>query len=611
MANKEVIEGIKELAAANPDIDLKSADFEDGQLTLRLGVNNAEQIAELPPGIEIESAGNMMGSVTPMREYGTSIIRRPPLDRGYLDLDKGSILEQTPQELYQRAINYWRCKPVYGTTINNLTNFASKGFENDIDDVTIKNFYDNWIIDTNFTDIVNKIFFCFFREGFVRTYKVLGPYEPKTNFLSSLPGQKNKPVKAGMETDQAKKRFSKAFIPISYTILNPTFVKIKGSLMFGQTNTFLEAKAGDEMRDLLKLPKNKLTKFQKNILKHLEAPFKRAVIANEDIPLNPERVGEVDYRRMPYERYPIPRGARGFDALEFKNDLRQADSSTLDGITNYILKITVGSDKHPVRKQEVLEAAASMFDTVSKSFKVVWDHTLKVEKITVDNIGDILGKDKYIQTNEDITAAIGFPRALIDGISDSNPAALELAVKSVIEEINYARQQVTQWIYKEYRAVAESMGFSQFPSVRFDDQALRDELAMMAIVQGMIDRRIISYRTGQKKLGFDPDTELMEMKKERPLVEKGILGIQGSPFQQSKQQQTPSGTPSEGRPKGKPAKSPDDSDKTKPPTAPKKKQVVDNTARAALEAAAAEMSLDDLVDLLERVKANREKVEGG
>jgi hypothetical protein len=157
-------------------------------------------------------------------------------------------------------------------------------------------------------------------------------------------------------------------------------------------------------------------------------------------------------------------------------------------------------------------------------------------------------------------------RVLLDGLGESNTAATELATKAIIEEINYARRQVSRWIYGEYRKVAEALGFERIPRVRFDDMALRDEIQMMSMVQGMIDRRIISYYTGQKKLGFDPEFEVSQMGKEKDLVEDGTLGIIGSPFQQSrgggsgdsvqKEQRTPKGTPSEGRPKGKPAPTP-------------------------------------------------------
>lgn len=569
MADKSIENEIANIASKYRNLEVRSANYDEGsgQLHLALGVKGGptSDRMPLPDGVDIldikqNSTADIIADNPISPIYQTTASRRlielDPLSRGDLDLVKPSVLKDSPQSIYQRSIDYYRTKDVYGSHINILTNFASKGFENDIDDDNIKNFYDSWVVDVEFDDIVEKIFFDFFRVGMVRTYKVLGNYEPKVNYLSSIPGTRDR---AHREFSLRGNRFTKSRIPIAYTVLNPTELTIKGSLMFGQTATFLKKDAGKEIKPLLEMKSSDLSEFQKKIISHLPADFKRAILNGEDIPLDPNLLGEVDYRRMPYERYPMPRASRAFEAVEFKDELRKADYSTLDGITNYILIIRVGNDNNPVKKQDTLNRVSELFDTVSKSYKVVWNHTLDVEKVTSPEIGEILGQDKYRQVNGDITGGLGIVRALIDGLGESNSAATQLAVKSVIEEINYARRQVARWIYKEYRQVALAMGFKKIPKVRFDDMALRDEIQMMSIVQGMIDRRIISYRTGQKKLGFDPDTELAQMETEQPLVQSGVLGIIGSPFQQSSRQQnqgTPSGTPSEGRPRGRPAKTP-------------------------------------------------------
>jgi len=69
----------------------------------------------------------------------------------------------------------------------------------------------------------------------------------------------------------------------------------------------------------------------------------------------------------------------------------------------------------------------------------------------------------------------------------------------------------------------------------------------------LVDRRMLSYRTALEELGYDFPNEYNQMKQELPLVEDGIFGIIGSPWQQAKiqpNQAAPVGTPSSGRPKG-------------------------------------------------------------
>jgi len=357
-------------------------------------------------------------------------------------------------------------------------------------------------------------------------------------------------------------------MPIAYTVLNPTLIEIEGSLLFDKSKVKLTP--SDELRKLLTKPGAELTDDEKEIIKLLPSDFKAAVVGGGGIPLDPMYVGAVDYRKMPYERYARPRGIKAFDSLDYKKALRQADLSTLDGISNYILKITVGNDEFPVTDQTQLETVAKLFDTPSKSFDVVWNHTLSVEKIVSPEIGEILGQEKYMQVNEDITGALAMSRALIDGTTDVNVAEAGLIVRTVIEEINYARRQVTRWAYEEYRQIANAVGFDRIPRIRWDNTVLRDVILYMSTIAQLVDRRMLSYRTALEQLGFDYPNEFNNMQNELPSVLEGILGIVGSPFQQAKQpvQGAPKGTPSGGRPKGKTVKT------KQPSTQPQKKTKV-------------------------------------
>jgi hypothetical protein len=554
-------------------------------------------LATLPP----EKAINLHGAA----EFA-STLRRDVIDRSVLDLIKKSASEEDPHQIFKRAIKYYYESDYYGSHIDILTNFASKGFENDLDDDKIKAFYDTWNFDVNFKQVIDWIFFDLFRVGMVRTYKIIGKYEPGVSYLSTIPGAKKasgdlkemseraarihekrlqnledklktldgrkKDERELKEELAAKKRvWSKGFMPIAYTVLNPLLVEIEGSLLFDKTKVTL--KPSDEIKKLLKKPTSELTEDEKIVIKLLPSDFKAAIEKGGGVVLDPLFVGAVDYRKQPYERYPKPRGVKVFDSLEYKNSLREADLSTLDGITNYILKITVGNDEYPVTEQTQLEAVAQLFNTTSKSFDVVWNHTLEVEKIVSPEIEAVLGQDKYMQVNEDISGGLAMSRALVDGTTNVNQGEAGLIVKTVIEEVNYARSQVEIWIYNEYRQIAEAMGFDRFPKVRWDNTVLRDIILYMSTISQLVDRRMLSYETALEQLGFDYSNEFNNMQNELPSVLEGVLGILGSPFQQSKtqpNQNAPVGTPSSGRPKGQVPK------KKQPSTNPKTKTKVPN-----------------------------------
>lgn len=552
-------------------------------------------------------------------------INRDFVSRQNLDLGLAkSPYAEDPKTLYTKADELYYTEPLLGSTINVLASLAMKGFENDIDDENIKQFYDTWTFDVNFDELLEWIFLDFFKIGHVTTYKVLAKYEPRVSHMSPAPGQKinNKTSKAELdrihklhakyekeveevcgtilkeaaakgatpdklkeiETAAKKNIWSKGHLPVSYTVLNPQLVNIEGNLLFD--NVAVKLTPPPELGEMLKKDTKDLTEEEKALIKALPKEMKNAAEAGGEFQLDSRLVGMITYRKQPYERYARPRSTRVLDTINYKQQLKNADLSTLDGISNYILKITIGNDEYPVTSQAELETVAKLFDTPSKSFDVVWNHTLQVEKIVSPEIESILGQDKYAQVNEDMTAGLAITRAIIDGAGDINTAEIGMLTKGLMEEINYARRQVEKWIYREYRQIAEAMGFDRFPKVRWDEGVLKDDILYMNTLSSLVDRRMLSYRTALEALGFDYANELKNMEAELPLVEDGTFGIIGSPFQQSANpsgvqpvQKSPTGTPSKGRPTGQTKKKTTNTDPAKQPgqksTKPKKTASVD------------------------------------
>lgn len=594
-----------------PEIGIRSIDVDDqtGKTTFLL-----EPTEKSLAFIDAKKGG---GVIPHTYRDSAAVINRDLVQRQNLDLGAADPFTEDPKESFKRAIKYYYTDPLVGASTNILANLAKKGFENDIDDPNIKQFYDTWTFDVGFDELLDWIFLDFFKVGHVTTYKVLAKYEPRVSYLSPIPGKKVKTSKkiTGQKDNAAKKKiWSKGFLPVSYTVLNPLLTTINGNLLFDKTSISLTPPP--ELGELLKKPSGELTEDEKILIKALPSDLKTAAEKGGEFQLDPRLVGQITYRKAPYERYARPKTLRVFDTIEYKKALKQADLSTLDGITNYILKITIGNDEYPVVKQEELEAIAQVFNTPSKGFSVVWNHTLEVEKIISPEIDKILGQGKYKQVNDDMTTGLAITRAILDGGGDINAAEVDLLVKGLMEEVNYARRQVTRWIYKEYQQIAEAMGFDRIPKVRWDEGILLDTILYLNSISALVDRRMLSYRTALETLNFDYPNELRNMEEELPLVETGLFGILGSPWQQSKPgiqpvQNSPKGTPSRGRPTGQPA------GKKKPNVNPAKqpgqkasavKDVVDMTPSEYsifLDGARSVLSKDEYINFLDHVSMER------
>ena len=166
MDSKQLQSVTKDLKKKYPDVGIQKIEVDEssGKSTFFLSPND-RVLASLPDG----------RGVTP-RIAQASTIRRDVIDRTVLDLVKTSVSEEDPKEIIKRANKYYYEQDFYGAHIDVLSNFASKGFENDIDDDDIKLFYDTWNFDVGFQQMLSWIFFDFFRIGMVRTYKIVGKY---------------------------------------------------------------------------------------------------------------------------------------------------------------------------------------------------------------------------------------------------------------------------------------------------------------------------------------------------------------------------------------------------------------------------------------------------
>jgi len=473
-----------------PDIGIRSIEVNEGTGTSTFFVEPTKKSLAFLDA----NKGGLIPRIFSGKERAASITR-DYVQRTNLDLAGGDPYTEDPKTSFKRAIQYYYTEPIVGSSVNVLASLARKGFENDIDDENIKQFYDVWLFDVNFDEILEWIFLDFFKVGHVTTYKVLAKYEPRVSYLSPVPGQKLKTTKktASMETAAKKAIWSKGHLPVAYTVLNPLLVNITGNLLFDNVSTKITPPP--ELTALIKKPSGEQTDEEKDLLKALPSDLKTAAEKGGEYQLDSRLVGHITYRKQPYERYAKPKSTKVFDSIEYKKALRQADLSTLDGISNYILKITIGNDEYPVVSQEELEAVAQLFNTPSKSFDVVWNHTLNIEKIVSPEIDKILGKGKYEQVDDDLTTGLAMSRALIDGGGGLNSAEVDLLTKGLMEEINYARRQVTRWIYREYQQIAEAMGFERFPKIRWDDGILLDTILYMNTLSQMVDLNMLSYMT--------------------------------------------------------------------------------------------------------------------
>lgn len=515
----------------------------------------------------------------PERAARLRVRYRDALTNDYLDLRESDPDLKEAVELYERSSKEYLRTGMYGTTLDLLSNFAATGFYNEVNNTEIKEFFDSWTIDVRFLPIVKQIFHNLFKYSVCYIFSAYGDYSPHLDGLSSIPGKdpSDKPkhstkatvayilnefCKNNYNSSLDFNKFSSIYdreigstqkYPILYSILDPKHTILTPLGFFNSYTVTLKNSGMELLKEFLKEQEDgeiPLSKKSREYLRHIPKGLRDAALNNEDYTFNDDEISVIFLRKDDFEKYSKPRGSRAFDSFDYKDELRKADFATIDGISNYILKVTVGDKDEPVTDMNMLTAIAEAFDTPQKAFTIVWNHTLQIEKITASETGHILGNAKYEPVENDIAAALGITRSLIDGTNLSSDAA-KLATKALQSEIRSAREQAEEWIYNQYKKVAKAAGFNTYPVVRWNNSVINtdsDAVTRSSYMQ-MLDRKAISIQTYMREQNLDFNTELQRMEEEKKWIAEGILQA-GSPFQRSANDSEAS--PDQGRPKGMP-----------------------------------------------------------
>ncbi len=326
-------------------------------------------------------------------------------------------------------------------------------------------------------------------------------------------------------SEAAKKhRFTKQMIPGAYWVLNPLTVFVDKNSVYNE-NIYLNTSqitvdptSSADLNTLL------IRNTPKDLMANRTGDNEKAYYKQKDI----RRILRM---RQPYEPYGSVLMERAFGAIHEKNKLRQMDMSMVNSVINQIVKVTIGNDDFPATPRQ-LKNLADAFRNVGKSQVIFWNHTLNIEVIRPDT--KVLNQEKYARVDTDIRNAFGISEVLTgSGGSKTNFATAFLSLKAFLTNLQEGRKDALRWLTPELEEIAEVMGFDSIPEASFNSLSLTDEIAEKQLIIQMIDRGIISYESAQSKLGYDPAIEMERRKAEQPLLQSGVLGIMGVPFQQA------------------------------------------------------------------------------
>ena len=327
----------------------------------------------------------------------------------------------------------------------------------------------------------------------------------------------------------------KNVIPWRYNFFNPLTIDMKDgvvSLFLGKQNYQLSS---DSFFDNFKdgtIPVKVLETLPTNIKNSIKSN-------NRKIDLDPEKLSVFYYKKDDWQQWANPLVYAILDDIVMLEKMKLADLAALDGAISNIRLWTLGSFEHKVlpTKEGVNKLRNILAsNTGGGCMELVYGPELKFTESN-SQVYKFLGAEKYQNVLNSIFAGLGVPPTLT-GMSGQGGGFTNnfISLKTLVERLQYGRDQLTKFWEKELEDIRKSMGFRKSAHVIYDQMSLSDESSEKNLLIQLADRDIISHETVLERFKEVPNVEKVRLQREAKSREDEKLPPKASPFHNANQQ---------------------------------------------------------------------------
>ena len=287
-------------------------------------------------------------------------------------------------------------------------------------------------------------------------------------------------------------------MPVRYTILNPADIQISGNISFASSKLYKVLNPYEIMR--LKDPqtdedKEILEALPEEAIKQLKSQG-RGNNAILTMPLDPNKVRAVFYKKQDYEPFGVPMGYPVLEDINFKAEMKKMDMALTRTMQQMILLVTMGTepDKGGVN-QKNLAAMQNLFENESIGRVLIADYTTKAEFV-IPKIADLLDPRKYEIVDKDIQ--IGLNNLLVGAEKFANQSA---KTDVFIARLTQARETfINDFLMPEIKHIAKTLGMRNYPTPVFEDIKLKDTYNNNRIYSRLMELGILTPEEGLEAL---------------------------------------------------------------------------------------------------------------
>ena len=431
--------------------------------------------------------------------------------------------EQVPQRK-KRAIKM--CMDAYDkvgivrNVIDLMGDFGCQGVNIVHENKSVEKFYQQWFKKINGKERSERFLNLLYRAGQVFAYRSYATVTPEiTKYIKSM----------ASDIVVEMPEFEKNQVPWRYNFFNPLQIDIKDE----KINLFVGRK------DFQINPTSFIDNFKDgsipaHVIETLPPDVKNKIQKGDrKIDLDPDRICVHYYKKDDWTNWANPLIYAILDDIIMLEKMRLADLSALDGAISNIRLWTLGNLDHKILPNKA--AINKLRDILASNvgggtMELVWGPELSYTESN-SQVYKFLGSEKYQSVLNSIYAGLGVPPTLT-GMAGNGGGFTNnfISLKTLVERLQYGRDQLTSFWEKECEIVRKAMGFRKSPHIVYDQMSLSDESSEKNLLIQLADRDIISHETVLERFKEVPSVEKMRLKREDKAREGERLPEKASPF---------------------------------------------------------------------------------
>lgn len=404
--------------------------------------------------------------------------------------------------------------------IDMMTDFATEDLKIIHPDKKQEAFFKVWMNKVKLKDAIDEFVRHFLVDGNVvvkrTTAKLTKPVETEWRSIAD-----DGPQKLYVEDNIVKRE-----IPWKYSFLNVASLKWLGG-EYGKLDG--ERKLGFFLNSqFLKNLQSADDLYKKNQIDKMPNDLVKSLIDKKEgfVELDMSSIYVAHNKKDSWEDWAPPFLYSVVQDVSFRDKLRQAEISALDGVINVIRLWKLGDHTEGILpNQAAVDKLIAILETNTGggAIDLVWDSMINMEQF-YPPVDEILGSEKYQQVNRDILIGLGVPEVLIGG-KGGNFSNSFIQLKTLVEKLQYVRNRVIEWLTKEVEILCSAMEIEIMPKIKFSKMNLEDQETTKQLIVQLLDRGVISAEAVLDVYGEDFLIEMDRIKSQKDIFKNAGVKI--------------------------------------------------------------------------------------